>query len=149
MHRVLFTAEFPHTVVYVNAAYGTLAKQGLANPCALGYPLITTNASSSSMDWIGVEEEISQTKDVSKILTNHLGISKENINHRLFPIVSDDESFCDFARSYHHQMHNDSSHHRSYEVKGMTEGEDHRVHFHVSHYLLQIEPVAQLTESRL
>ena len=169
VHRVLFTAGFPHTVVHVNAAYGTLVKKGLAKPCALGHPMTTTNSignsnnnsssSSNNDDWnrsnIEADEmtKLKEDETVSKIITNHLGISKEGINYHLFPIISDDESFCDFVRSY--QKHDSSTHPCFNEfgkstTGGYQDGEGDRQraashHSHVSHYLLQIEPVAQLT----
>ena len=136
--RVLFTADLPQTVVHINAAYGALVKKGLANPCALGRPLKTTNSGGTDSSFILDEET------VSKIVTDHLGISTTDINYQVFPIISaGNESFCDYTRMTH----------RSYELGSTAteEGKDdnHAPHRHVSHYLLQIEPVAQLSESRL
>jgi len=138
--RVLFTATFPQTVVHINAAYGTLVKKGFAKPCVLGRTLTATNSGSHSFeDSSELDEET-----VSKIVTNDLGIStKKGINYQLFPIISGDESFCDYSRTR-----------CSYELGETAEEVEgkysHVVHRHVSHYLLQIEPVAQLSgESRL
>lgn len=146
-HRVLFTAEFPHTVVHVNAAYGTLVKKGLASPCALGRPMTTANGIGNSSSTT-THQEMSTLKEetVSKIITNHLGISKESISYHLFPVISDDKSFCNFVRSY--QKHDYSTHPFLKNEFGKTEEHEDRYsakHSHVSHYLLQIEPVAQFT----
>jgi len=132
--RVLFTATFPQTVVHINAAYGTLVKKGFAKPSALGRTLTATYSGNQSHEFSATLNE----ETVSTIVTNDLGIStKKGINYQLFPIISADESFCEYSRT-----------HCSYEVGG-EEGKDNHVHRHVSHYLLQIEPVAQLSESRL
>lgn len=144
-HRVLFTAEFPHTVVHVNAAYGTLVKKELASPCALGRPMTTANGIGNSSS---THQEMSTLKEetVSKLITNHLGISKESISYHLFPVISDDKSFCNFVRSY--QKHDYSTHPFLKNEFGKAEEHEDRYsakHSHVSHYLLQIEPVAQFT----
>jgi hypothetical protein len=143
--RVLFTAEFPHTVVHVNAAYGTLVKKELASPCALGRLMTTANGIGNSSS---THQEMSTLKEetVSKLITNHLGISKESISYHLFPVISDDKSFCNFVRSY--QKHDYSTHPFLKNEFGKTEEHEDRYsakHSHVSHYLLQIEPVAQFT----
>lgn len=134
-------------MVHVNAAYGTLVKKGLASPCALGRPMTTTaniigNSSSTHQEMSNLKEET-----VSKIITNQLGISKESITYHLFPVISDDKSFCNFVRSY--QKHDYSTHHPFLENEfGKTEEHEDRYsakHSYVSHYLLQIGHVAQFT----
>ena len=145
-HRVLFTAEFPHTVVHVNAAYGTLVKKGLASPCALGRPMTTANGIGNSSSSTHQEMSTLKEETVSKIITNHLGISKESITYHLFPVLSDDKSFCNFVRSY--QKHDYSTRPFLKNEFGKIEEHEDRYsakHSHVSHYLLQIEPVAQFT----
>lgn len=130
--RVLFTASFPQTVVHINAAYGTLVKKGFAKPCALGHPFTATN-----MERLSLEDSSKLNEEtVSKIVTNDLGVTTKNINYQLFPIISGDESFCEYSRT-----------HCPYELGKTAEEEedgkdDDRVHMHVSHYLLQIEPTA-------
>ena len=145
-HRVLFTAEFPHTVVHVNAAYGTLVKKELASPCALGRPMTTANGIGNSSSSTHQEMSTLKEETVSKLITNHLGISKESITYHLFPVISDDKSFCNFVRSY--QKHDYSTHPFLKNELGKKEEHEDRYsakHSHVSHYLLQIEPVAQFT----
>lgn len=135
-------------MVHVNAAYGTLVKKGLVSPCALGRPMTTANGiGNSSSSSSSTHQEMSTLKEetVSKIITNHLGISKESITYHLFPVISDDKSFCNFVRSY--QRH-DYSTHPFLKNEFRTEEHEDRCsakHSHVSHYLLQIEPVAQFT----
>ena len=130
--RVLFTASFPQTVVHINAAYGTLVKKGFAKPCALGHPFTATN-----MERLSLEDSSKLNEEtVSKIVTNDLCVTTKNINYQLFPIISGDESFCEYSRT-----------HCPYELGKTAEEEedgkdDDRVHMHVSHYLLQIEPTA-------
>jgi hypothetical protein len=126
--RVLFTADFPQTVVHINAAYCALVKKGFAKPCALGHPLTTTNIERRSYE----DSSKLNGEFAAKIVNNDLGISTKDINYQLFPIISGDESFCDYSRT-----------HCSYELgETAEEGEGDHVHRHVSHYLLQIEPVA-------
>ena len=126
--RVLFTADFPQTVVHINAAYCALVKKGFAKPCALGHPLTTTNIERRSYE----DSSKLNGESAAKIVNNDLGISTKDINYQLFPIISGDDSFCDYSRT-----------HCSYELGDTAEeGEGDHVHRHVSHYLLQIEPVA-------
>ena len=129
--RVLFTADFPQTVVHINAAYGTLVKKGFAKPCALGRPLITNNIQRQSY----VDSSKLNEETISKIVTDELGVKTKDINYQLFPIISGDESFCDYSRTR-------CSHELGKTAEEQEEKDDNHVHTHVSHYLLQIEPIA-------
>eukprot|EP00986_Skeletonema_menzelii_P005588 scaffold2084_cov155-Skeletonema_menzelii.AAC.9 len=128
--RVLFTADFPQTVVHINAAYGTLVKKGFAEPCALGCPLTTTNIQRQSYE----DSSKLNEETISKIVTNELGVTTKDINYQLFPIISGDESFCAYSRT--------RCSHELGKTAEEEEGKDNQVHIHVSHYLLQIEPIA-------
>jgi hypothetical protein len=129
--RVLFTADFPQTVVHINAAYGTLVKKGFAKPCALGRPLTTNNIQRQSY----VDSSKLNEETISKIVTDELGLTTKDINYQLFPIISGDESFRDYSLTR-------CSHELGKTAEEQEEKDDNHVHTHVSHYLLQIEPIA-------
>ena len=129
--RVLFCAQSPYTIVHTNAAYGTLMRRIVGEPFA----------SSERCEAESPEEHI------TRIVAGHieaLQLENDGSTVRVFPVLSSDESFSQLCshKKCHSQLKSPTS------CNGEGENPSSRFPQYLSHYLLQIEPCAQLGIAR-
>ena len=80
MNRIIFDAQAPHTIVHVNAAYGSLVSQGVVDASFVGQTLLDTNLHHSAE-----EGDIA----IPAIVANHLQrIAQSPPPYQIFPVVS-------------------------------------------------------------
>lgn len=143
LHRVIFDAQPPHTIVHINAAYGSLVCQGIVNASSVGQPL-------------GDLSLHNDNKDIPTIVANYLQkIAPSLPPYQIFPVVSrisDLHIFDAFRRlqclsssmiAGKPPIMNFNS--EPLAVAGVTRSE-RCIHF-VSYYMLQIESSSQIQQS--
>ena len=120
LNRVLFCAQAPHTVLYANAAYVTLAqKKGIANPCIAGrsfssrYLQILNDTGGDNNSEVYISQIVSDhvraildnteaQRRPSQITTTSSSSSHHATcgNVKIFRIMSSDQTYSRFIRDY-------------------------------------------------
>jgi hypothetical protein len=156
LYRVIFDAQSPHTIVHINAAYGSLVNQGVVSPSSVGQPLgdddidVLNNSNISS----------NNSKSIPTIVANYLQkIAPSSPPYQIFPVVSRISDYHIFEAYRKLQclkspVMSGTPPHVSFDSEsgskmiGNGSSVERSIHF-VSYYMLQIESNSQIQQGSL